>query len=285
MFGCAAQHSAFRFVNFRHIRFSIMPEDTETQTTPHSDPRTGYRISNGPVVRLAHSDPKLPNDLPEVVELPRVYGAPLLFVIARDPHTLFAYWVIDWSSIFENTAPVDRQVHLRVYRNDGAEERSEAVEPMAGNCYLKVSEPGADYRVEIGYYQPEGVWNLVAKSDVASVPSESVAQSADVDVATIPFHLSFQRVIDTFRASNGNALSEIVSRLQKRAVSDEERALLSPEEWEILRAMNLSVDDIDVARRAFLKRGNGAALRWRAEALLGFGATSPSRGFGGSSWQ
>ncbi|PYL32865.1 MAG: hypothetical protein DMF35_07540, partial [Verrucomicrobia bacterium] len=69
-----------------------MPEDTD-QMTPHSDPRTGYRISDGPVVRLARSDPRLPNDLPEVVELPRVYGAPLLFAIARDPHTVFTYWI------------------------------------------------------------------------------------------------------------------------------------------------------------------------------------------------
>jgi hypothetical protein len=257
-----------------------MPEATDNETDIQS---MGYRISNGPVVRLARSDPKLPGDLSEVVELPRVYGAPLLFAIARDPHTVFAYWIIDWSSIFENTAPVDRQVHLRVYRDDGSEETSEAVEPMVGNCYLAVSEPREKYRLEIGYYQPEAVWNSVAKSDPVTMPPESVAQSVDVDVATIPFHLSFQRLIDTFRGSNGNALSEIVSRLQKRAVSNEERALLSPEEWEILRAMNLSVEDIDAARRAFQERG-GAALRRRAEALLGFGASSPSRGFGGSSW-
>jgi hypothetical protein len=48
--------------------------------------------------------------------------------------------------------------------------------------------------------------------------------------------------------------------------------------------MNLSVDEIDIARREFQKRGNGADLRRRAEALLGFGASSPSRGFDGSSW-
>jgi hypothetical protein len=244
----------------------------------------GYRISNGPVVRLARNDPKLPGDLAEVVELPRVYGAPLLFAIARDPHTIFAYWIIDWSSIFENTAPVDRQVHLRVYRNNGTEETSEAIEPMAGNCHLTVSEPRETYRLEIGFYQPEGVWNSVTKSEPVTMPPESVAQRVDVDVATIPFHLSFQRLIDSFRGSNGNALSEIVSRLQKRAVSDEERTMLSPEEWKILEAMNLSVDDIDIARREFLKRGNGEALRHRAEALLGLGPSSPSRGFGGSSW-
>jgi len=259
----------------------LEPTDKETAT---SKARSGYRISNGPVVRFARSDPKLPNDLPEVVELPRVYGAPLLFAIARDPRTLFAYWNIDWSSIFENTAPVDRQVHLRVYRSDGSEETVAAVEPMVGNSYLTVSEPRESYRVEIGYYHPAAVWNSVATSDDVKMPPERAAENVDVDVATIPFHLSFQRLIDLFRVSNTDALSEIISRLQKRAVTDEDRALLTPEEWEVLRAMNLSIDEMGAARRAFLDRGDGAALRRRAEALLGFGASSPSRGFGGSSW-
>jgi hypothetical protein len=67
-------------------------------------------------------------------------------------------------------------------------------------------------------------------------------------------------------------------------VSEEDQALLRPEEWELLRAMDLSIEDMSTARRAFTGRRNGAALRRRAEALLGFGATSPARGFGGSSW-
>ena len=116
------------------------------------------------------------------------------------------------------------------------------------------------------------------------MPPESVTENVDVDLATLPFHLSFQRLIDLFRASNSNALTEIVSRLQRRAVSDEDRGLLSPEEWEILRAMNLSLSDIAAARRAFMERANDEALRKRAEAVLGFGSTSPARGFGGSSW-
>src|SRR5690348_10892350 len=117
-----------------------MAEEKETNST-QSEPRGEYRISNGPVVRFARSDPKFPSDIPHV-ELPRVYGAPFLFAIARDPKTLFVYWNIDWSSVFENTAPIDRQVHLRVQRGDGSEEPPVAVEPMAGNSYLNVSEPG-----------------------------------------------------------------------------------------------------------------------------------------------
>jgi len=272
----------FSFARFSaHSKIHGMLEEPENKIVAGSK---GYRISNGPVIGLARSDPKLPGDLSDVIELPRVYGEPLLFVVPRDPRTLFAYWVIDWSAIFENSAPVDRQVHVHVQRADGTEEATAAVEPMAGNCYLSVSQPRENYRVEIGYYQPKNIWNSVARSELVTMPPESISESSEVDLATIPFHLSFQRLIDLFRASNTDALSEIVSRLQKRAVSEEDRARLTSEEWEVLRAMNLSLDEIGAAQRAFLKQGNGAAFRRRAEALLGFGSTSTSRPFHESSW-
>ncbi len=261
-----------------------MSEKLISKNKQGSNGPQGYRISNGPVVRLARSDSKLPADLADAIELPRIYGKPLLLAISRDPRTLFVYWNVDWSAIFESTAPVDRQVHLRVSRSDGSEELTQAVEPMAGNCYLSVSEPRGSYRVEIGYFQPEAVWNSVATSDQLTMPAERVTGSDELDVATIPFHLSFQRLIDSFRGSNPSALSELVSRLQQRAVSEEDRALLTDQDWETLRAMNLSRDKIDAARRAFGARQNASALRRRAEALLGVGATSPANGFSESSW-
>ena len=116
------------------------------------------------------------------------------------------------------------------------------------------------------------------------MPAEQVSQSDDVDLATIPFHLSFQRLIDSFRASKPEALTELVSRLQQRAVSDEDRALLSEQDWEVLRSMNLSVEQIVAAHGVFRDRENGAALRRRAETLLGNGSSSPGRAFGESSW-
>ncbi len=246
----------------------------ETEISSKTDHRGEYRISNGPIVRFARSDPKLPSDLPEV-ELPRVYGAPLLFAIARDPRTLFVYWNIDWSTIFGNTAPVDRQVHLRVRRGDGNEETPVAVEPMVGTSSITVSEPRESYQVEIGYYHPAAVWNSVAISEHVKMPAERFSENLDVDVATIPFHLSFQRLIDNFRASNGDGITEIVSRLQKRAVTEEERSRLTSEEWELLRAMNLSIDEIRDAREAFVST-DAKALRKRAENLLGFGGSSPA---------
>ena len=248
------------------------------QRTRKSEIAEGFRISNGPIIGSAADIER------ESSELPRVQGAPTLFAIARDPNTIFTYWSVDWATIFAKTMPVDRQVHLRVYRADGVEEKSAAVEPMAGNCYIAVSRPSDSYHVEIGYYQPADVWHLVAVSDEVAMPPDKVVEVADVDLVTIPFHLSFQRLLDFFRVSNGDALVEVISRFQKRALTDEARELLTPEEREILHAMNLSLLEIAAARRAFLDRADDQMLRKRTEAILGFGSTSPLRGFGGPSW-
>jgi hypothetical protein len=116
------------------------------------------------------------------------------------------------------------------------------------------------------------------------MPPDKVAAPADFDLATIPFHLTFQRLLDLFGAANRDALTEIISRLQKRAVTDDEHDLLSPEEWETLRAMNVSLEDIRLARATFNAPANAAALRRRAEEIFGFGSSSPAPGFGASSW-
>ncbi len=236
-----------------------MGENKTNVEASKSATASGFRISEGPVVRLARG--KRSFDLEEIVELPRLYGEPILFAIARDPRTIFAYWNIDWPSIFGSASPVDRQVHLRVYKSDGGQETSAAAEPMAGSCCLAVSESRSVYRVEIGYYQPEDVWNSVAISDAVTMPPERVSESKDVDLATIPFHLSFQRLIDLFRASNGDALTEIISRLQKRALTAADRELLSPGEWEAARDCANALKQFSVserpARHADLARAAG----------------------------
>jgi hypothetical protein len=247
-----------------------------------AESRNDFRILDVPVVRPGEG--KDPSDFDDAMDLPRVYGEDIFFAVPRDPHTIFTYWNINWSAIFAGDAPVDRQVHLRVCKVDGTEESNIAAEPMCGSCYLPASQSREKYRVEIGYYQPQDFWNSVAISDVVTMPPDSVTPNADVDLATIPFHLSFQRLIDLFRAQNGDALTEIISRLQRRAVSDEDRDLLSPDEWAILRAMDLSLDDMEAARRAFMDHGATEKLRRHVEAILGCGATSPPRGFGESSW-
>ena len=252
----------------------------ENQSSESAAPgRSGFRISEGPVVRHGSSELGRPLGLPE---LPKTYGAPLLFAIPRDPRTLFTYWNVDWSDLFSEREPMDRQVYLRVRTGDGSDESEAAIEPMLGSYYAEVVQPGGEYQTELGYYDGSGNWLPIATSDTVKMPPENVSENVELDLATVPFHLSFQRLVDIFRISNGNALSPILSRLQARALTDAEREMFSPQEWEVFRAMDLSVEQMKAARGQFGQ--DKGALRKKAEAVLGFGATSPTSGFGGSSW-
>src|SRR5947208_7166947 len=135
------------------------------------------------------------------------------------------------------------------------------------------------YRVEIGYYEPADVWHSVAMSHEIVTPPDDIAETADVDLATIPFHIGFQQLLDFFGASNGTALATVMSQFQKRVLSEQPKAL-SGEEKEILRKLRSSVSEIAAARRAFNKIAREKLAR-RTRALLDFTSTSPSRGFEG----
>ena len=218
------------------------------------------------------------HDLGNGFGLPRFHGSPRLLAIARDPWTIFAYWNVDWPSIFKNAAPIDRQVHLRIHCADGLEEKEAAIEPMAGMHYVTMSQRHRACRIEIGYYQPADVWHSVAMSNEIVIPPAEISEARHVDLATIPFHLRFQQLVDLFGASNDDALATVISRFQTRAVSSGRYEKLSPEERKILRRAGVALSELADARRAF-NQLDSEKLRKEAEVLLKPGATSPSRGF------
>lgn len=250
-----------------------------SRTTGRKQPRrSGFQISGGPLVSNQTGAPSAA----DYGQLPTSYGEPILFAIPRDPRTIFTYWNIDWSDAFARKAPADRQVYLRLKRGDGSDELEESVEPMLGTHFLLVAQPKGAYQVELGFYDPADVWNSIASSDTVTMPADTSSENTEIDIATVPFHLSFQRMIDLFRAENGDAIASILSRLQDRAGGAS--ADLGQAEREILHAMNLSLTDLEAARRDFAAGTLDDLLRKRAEAVLGFGGTSPSGGLGGSSW-
>jgi hypothetical protein len=201
----------------------------------------------------------------------------MLFAIARNPVTIFAYWSIYWPAIFADNAPVNKQVHVRVHTAEGVEEKCLAVEPMAGNCYIEVSHPNSLYHLEIGYYRPPDVWNSIVTSNNVTVPANQMSENSDVDLVTIPFHLGFQQLVDFFGATNNGELAIVISQFQKRALS-EERTRLSPEEERILRRLEVSLPEIAAARRAF-DEADTEKLAQRTGAPLAFGPSSPPLGF------
>src|SRR6266705_1622519 len=125
-----------------------------------SQARRGFKICQGPMVYLVEDAP-VP-DVDDRIAPTRVHGQPFLFAIARDAHTIFATWNIDWRSVFGKAMPADRQVHLRVIGGDGVIETRVSVELMSAMHYLTISRLYDSYHVEIGYFQPVDTWHSVA---------------------------------------------------------------------------------------------------------------------------
>jgi hypothetical protein len=236
-----------------------------------------FQISRKPVVPLAKEEQL--HDLHNASEMPRFDGPPRLVAVARDPATIFAYWSVDWASAFKNAAPFDRQVHLRIHSGDGLEEEETAVEPMAGMHYVKLSQRHRSCQIEAGYYQPADVWHSVVKSNETMMPLGEISASEDVDLATIPFHLSFQQLIDLYGA-NQDGLAAAISRFQTRAASSGRYETLRSEERKILQKTGQTPAELTDSRRIF-NQIDREKLKKRAKALFGSGATSPSRGFRG----
>jgi hypothetical protein len=237
--------------------------------------RRGFKIRKDPMVRLAEGGP-LP-DARDGLGLTRVHGSPFLFAIARDARTIFASWNIDWRSVFENAMPADRQVHLRVI-GDGIIETRVAVEPMSAMQYLTISSLHDSYRVEIGYFQPFDTWHSVAMSQEVEMPPQESVGLADVDLATIPFHLSFQQLANLFGAPNNTSIARVVSEFQKRVSSSGNSNEVTRSETQILRNLNLSLSEIEAVKRDF-KKIDTEKLARRGRAMFRFAAASPVRGF------
>src|SRR6266705_891635 len=240
--------------------------------------RRGFKIRRDPMVRLAEGGPT--PDVPDCMGLTGVCGQPVLFAIARDTHTIFANSNIYWRSVFGKAMPADRQVHLRVIGGDGAIETRVTIEPMSAMHYLTISRLYDSYHVEIGYFQPVDTWHSVATSDEVEMPPQGSVEPVNVDLATIPFHLSFQQIANLFGAANDTSIAKVVSEFQKRVLNSDKPNEATRSDTQILRNLNLSLPEIAAAERDFEKIDTEKLAR-RVRAILRFVATSPVRGFEG----
>src|SRR4029077_11508366 len=227
--------------------------------------RRGFKIRQGPMGRLAEDAP-LP-DVPDRMGPTRVCGQPFLFAIARDARTIFATWNINWRSVFEKAMPADRQVHLRVIGGEGVIETRVAVEPMSAMHYVTISGLHNSYRLQIGYFQPFDTWHSVATSREVEMPPQGSAELGDVDLATIPFHLSFQQFANLFGAANHTSVARLVSEFQKRVLTCDKPDEATPSDTHMLRGLNLSLSEIAVAERNFRKIDTEKLMR-RARAMV-----------------
>ena len=139
------------------------------------------------------------NLLNDLGSLPRSYGEEVLFLVAQDPNWLFTYWDIDISR-----HPGGPCI-LRVEEASGVLEQEIEVSFETRNWYIPVKKAGGSYAVEMGFHR-YGKWNSIARSPIATTPRDKFSESAAFDFATLPMHISFQRLVEN--VSNSFASSE-----------------------------------------------------------------------------
>ncbi len=148
--------------------------------------------------------------------LPASYGSKSLFLVARDPHWLFCYWDIDWAE-YPLSRLSDGKVHLRVYDAATAAETYRAeVTPEARNWYISAGHGNATFYAEIGFVNQAGTWEVIARSNETTTPSDGLSEQVADTFATIPYHLAFQKMLDMVEPARrpGESLVDALSRLQ-----------------------------------------------------------------------
>ncbi len=199
---------------------------TEDRTAPSA---TGFQVSDEPVIPTQRPEPEPPASVSSWTT--NGLADDSLYILARDPQSLFVYWTLDWAARFAaaELGETQRPVHLRVLRDGEIEERTEQIDALLGFAFVEVSSPEAEYSCEIGCFDGDE-WKTLARSSTTQTSAAALSDDLAADFATLPFHLSFQRLLDIFRpTANGNSLSGTVADWQAQARALQ--AAISPEEW------------------------------------------------------
>jgi hypothetical protein len=207
-----------------------MPKTNSRQSSKPAAPRKragAFAVSSEPMVgekaeEDAHkfevsSEPSSSPAYEELGALPSSYGHTDLFLIARDPRWLFTYWDVDWSAFpGSKMRGGDRKVFLKIRESNGTEESTIEVNPDARNWYVPVKKASTEYVAELGYYNRDGDWTGIVTSASATTPSDSLSEDANAQFATVPFHITFQRLLEMVRTrmAEGETLIQALARLQ-----------------------------------------------------------------------
>ena len=146
------------------------------------------------------------------------YGAARLWLVARDPRCLFAYWEFRPDEHPDAAAPDGRpQFFLRIYREGNAESTAE-IAPGAGSVFIPAQSPDSGYSAELGFFTG-GVWCFIARSDNTRTPPELPAARESAVFATIPARISLGKFRDALAHSAlpGESLAATAARIQDDA--------------------------------------------------------------------
>jgi hypothetical protein len=293
--------------------------DPSPDTTPTPEKKAGtFQISPEPLIvvedeSVTHKfEIGLTTDMPEAVpaaapvfedlgDLPASYFEDTLFLVARDPRWLFSYWDFNWSKYTASSFRGGvKQFFLKISTAAGADAGLIEINPEARNWYVPVGSPSTEYFAEIGYFDKAGGWQRIVKSEMAATPAEELAAEAAADFATVPAHLTFERLLDLVkeRMTEGESLISALARIagegrlefragQTPTWSDEQKHLLAALLGDtLIERLGLGSEEIDQLLRKQLQQKlyseSASGLSGAFAEMLAPGPTSLSSGIGAS---
>jgi hypothetical protein len=214
--------------------------------------------------------------------LPDSYGTRKLFLVPRDPHILFAYWDLN-ADQYQSAARAahDGKVFLEVYVPGEGRVQQIHIWACHKNWYLQVNRPDTSFVAQLGYYRPDGSFEILARSTEIRTPRDTLSPNTDARFVTIPFHVPFRELYEMIAslAQPGEELVDTLARLQR---SDHPlpfqarvpRDLTPAESDELLEYLG----DEEIRRRMVGSFEITEILRKRFETMLSSGQWTTSSG-------
>ena len=197
------------------------PSDTRrpTPSRPLSAPVDPTKIT---AQKFAVAPPAPPSPAtagkPPPSELPESYGTARLFLTARDPHWLYAYWDLSVSDMnAHRQKAVDGRLVLRLFE-EGLDQPLQEItlQSESRNWYIFVNRAGSRYHAQLGYWQRRGGFKLISQSRATATPADAFAADQSAQFVTIPIDVPFQDLYGLVQEQiqPGEELAGAIQRLQ-----------------------------------------------------------------------
>jgi uncharacterized protein len=222
-------------------------------------------------------------------ELPDSYGTGRLFLAARDPHWLFAYWDLSWQQMADYRGQAsDGRLLLRVFEKNHAQPIHEfTLHHDARNWYIPVNKAATSYTAQLGFWRHDGHFHVVSRAREATTPADSISPDTTAKFATIPIDIPFQELLGIIRSHirDGERLAEALQRLQREGFKFPFKVGIDFGPWTGEQAAQLEkLLGGDILRR--LQVGSMEMTEWLRRRLREETSSGMFSGFspGGASW-
>ncbi len=262
------------------------PVEIETEETSHpSAELSAHKFDVTPVP----PPPRQVFQEEHLGELPDAYGTGHLFLTARDPHWLYAYWDLNWQQMadFRGQA-ADGRLLLRIFEKNHADPfQVLTLGHDSRNWYIPVNKAATTYRAELGFWRHDGQFHAISHSRETTTPPDAISPDTTARFATIPIDISFHELFEIIRGHmrEGEALAEALHRLQLAGFRFPFKLGLELGPWTADQAAELErILGGDLFRR--IQMGSFEITEWLRRRLQEELSSGLSSGFSpsGSSW-